>query len=418
MSKFIIVGGKKPKGKIKISGSKNAALALIPATLLIEGKVRLLNIPRINDVLIMLDILKSLGGEYQWLNEHELLIDTRHIAYAPLINELIMKLRGSILFLGPILGKFKKCEIAFPGGDIIGARPIKTHLKALNDLGAEISINKIIEAKIKKLTSTRVIFDEISVTASELLLLFAANFEKTIELRLVAIEPHVVALEKFLVKAGFSINGIGTHFIRIKKNKKIKKNLDYVLPPDDIEAGTFIALGAATKGNLLIENISPENMDSIFQVMKSMNIKFEIKDNNLKIQAFYLKGAKIQTGLYPKFPTDLQPPFGVLATQADGVTLIHDWMYENRFGYLNELRYMGANIDILDPHRAIIIGPTPLMGTEVKSLDIRSGIALVIAGCVAQGKTIIYEAEKIDRGYENIDKRLQNLGLMIERIED
>lgn len=413
MSKLIINGGIRPRGEIYVSGSKNAALALIPATILVEGEVTFLNMPRISDVILELEIIKALGGEYQWLEENVLRINTSHISYTPLKIDAVKKLRGSILFLGPILAKFKKCVLALPGGDIIGARPIKTHLNALRDLGVEIKVSNHIEAKFKRFKEKLVVFDEISVTASELVLLFSALSTDYIDLRLIAIEPHVVALERFLQKIGCEVKNQGSHFVRIRKGGRLKRKITFELPFDEIETGTFIALAAATKGEIYIKNIPVESLDSILKVAKNMKVNFIIHKNFLKILPSNLEGTKIQVGLFPKFPTDLQPPFGVMATQAEGVTLIHDWMYENRFGYLKELAEMGANVEILDPHRAIIIGPTPLHGTEVKSLDIRAGIALVIAGLCAKGRTIIHEAEKIDRGYQNIVSRLQNLGLNV-----
>lgn len=417
MAKFIIFGGKSPKGEVKVSGSKNAALALIPASLLVEGLIRFQNLPRIQDVFTMLEVLKFLGGDYRFLDENEILIDTRNISYASLKTDLISKLRGSILFLGPILARFGKAEINFPGGDLIGARPLKTHLQALNKLGANVQVDRIIKARLPKIKNRKVILSEVSVTASELLLLTSAYSKEFVELRMMALEPHVQALAKFLLQLGFEIKGIGTHFVKIRKGKRLKKRVNFTLPSDTIEAGTFMALAGATKGKIKITNINPEEMDAIFLTAQEMKLDFQVRKSKIIVSPSRLKGTKIQVGLYPKFPTDLQPPFGVMATQAEGVTLIHDWLYENRFGYLNELHYMGANVEILDPHRAIIIGPTPLFGTEVRSLDIRAGISLVIAGCVAQGKTIINEVEKIDRGYEKIEEKLQSLGLQIEKVE-
>jgi UDP-N-acetylglucosamine 1-carboxyvinyltransferase len=418
MAKFVIVGGKKPKGEIKVSGSKNAALALIPATLLIDGVTIFRNLPRIQDVFSMLEILKLLGGEYKFLSENEILIDTRNISYQSLKNPLVSKLRGSILFLGPLLARFGKAEISFPGGDIIGARPIKVHLQSLSQLGAKINVDKFIFAKMRKIKNNKIFLSEISVTASELMLMASAYSPNYVELRMMALEPHVQTLAKFLSLLGFDVKGIGTHFVKIKKGKNLKKRIVFDIPPDPIEAGTFVALGAATKGEIKIYPVNPEEMDALLIIAKEMNINLRVKDKTLIVKPSHLKGTKIQTGLYPKFPTDLQPPFGVMATQGEGVTLIHDWLYENRFGYLNELHQMGANVEILDPHRAIIIGPTLLHGTEVNSLDIRSGISLIIAGLVAQGKTIIHDVEKIDRGYEEIEKKLQKIGLEIERIQE
>ncbi len=417
MAKFLIKGGKRLEGKIRVSGSKNAILALIPASLLIEGKVIFKNVPKIRDVETMLKIMNYLGAETHF-EDHDLIIQTQNLSYRDLLIPEVKALRASILFLGPILAKFGKIRIYLPGGDVIGARPIDTHLKGLIDLGADLKVEgEIIEGKFRKFKNERIILKEASVTATETLIMASVFSRKEINLRLVALEPHIQTLCRFLRNLGYDLQGIGTHFLKIKKGEKIKKEIIFQVPPDYIEAGTFIALAGATKSKILIENAEPEELDAVFSLMEEMNLSYEIKNKTILIKPASLKGTKIQTGLYPKFPTDLQPPFGVMATQAKGVTLIHEWMYENRFGYLKELSYMGANVEILDPHRALVIGPTPLFGKEVRSLDIRAGISLVIAGLVAQGETILHEVEKIDRGYENIEEKLKNLGAEIKRID-
>jgi len=418
MAKFLIRGGKKLEGKIKISGSKNAALPLISASLLISGRVILKNVPQISDVEVMLEILKMLGAEIK-RDDSMVIINTKNLDYRDLLTPLISKLRASILFLAPILFRFGKIKMSLPGGDIIGARPITTHLEALRALGAEIEVkNGIIEGEFKKFKSFEVVLKEISVTASEVVLMASVFSPKPVKLKLLALEPHVVSLEKFIQKLGYKVKGLGTHFVTISRNKNIKKEIAFEVPYDYIEAATFLALASATRSNIIIENAPLEDLDSVFLTAKEMNVNFEIKKKTIVIKPSKLKGTKIQVGYHPKFPTDAQPPFGVLATQAEGVTLIHDWMYENRFSYLNELNLMGANTELLDPHRAIIIGPTPLYGKEVRSLDIRSGISLIIAGLIAQGETIIHEAEKIDRGYEKIEEKLTKVGAEIYRISD
>lgn len=418
MAKFIIKGGRKLEGKIKVGGSKNAILALIPASLLIKGKVIFKNVPRIKDVETMIRIMKHLGADISFENS-TLEIGTRNVCYRDLLIPEVKSLRASILFLGPILAKFGEIKIFLPGGDVIGARPIETHLDGLKELGAEVEINgEVIEAKFKNFKNKKIILKEASVTATETLVMASVFSSKEIELRLVALEPHVQALCRFLNLAGYKINGIGTHFLKIRKGERIKKAIVFQVPSDYIESGSFLALAGATKSKILIEDVEIEELDSVFSILDEMGLNYEIKKKNILVKPSKIKaGKKIQTGLYPKFPSDLQPPFGVLATQAEGVTLIHEWLYENRFGYLNELKYMGANVEILDPHRAIIIGPTPLYGKEINALDIRSGISLLIAGLLAEGETILNEVEKIDRGYEKIEERLKNLGAEIKKIE-
>jgi len=417
MSYLVIDGGKKLKGEVKISGSKNTALKIISASLLNRGRNILFNVPKIADVFVMLDILKYLGCKVIWQN-NKLIIDSSKVKNKSLVVDEVKKLRASIVLLGPMLALFKEIEMARPGGDIIGARSIAVHLNSLRDLGCEIKENENISAKFKNLSNNTVILKEMSVTATENLLLFLSLTPKKVKIKLAAIEPSVVALCKFLKKLGVKINGIGTPFLEIEGKKNLNKKVAFKIPPDNIEIGTFIAVAGATKSHLVIKNIVADELDAVFITMDEMNFRYKLKNKNIEIFPSDLKGTKIQVGLYPKFPSDLQPLFGALATQAKGVTLIHDWMYENRFSYINELIYMGANAEILDPHRAIIIGPTLLKGKEVRSLDIRAGAALIIAALCAHGESVIYEAEKIERGYENIVDKLQKIGANIQKIEE
>lgn len=416
MSYLVIKGGNKLSGRIKVSGSKNTALPIIAASILNKGVNILYNVPKILDVYWLLEILKYLGCKIYWKNS-KLIIDSSKISSKELLIDEVRKLRASIVLIGPLLGLFKEITTFRPGGDIIGARSINVHLHSLKELGCEFEEREIIRGSFKKLENNTVIMKESSVTGTETLLLFTSLIPRKIKIRLAAAEPSVVSLCKFLQKLGVKIKGIGTPFLEITGNKKLRKKIEFKIPPDPIEAGTYIALAGATKSSLIIENVNEDELDSVFVVIKEMGFKYEVFKKKIKIKPNSLRGTKIQVGLYPKFPSDLQPPFGALATQAEGVTLIHDWMYENRFSYINELIYMGANAEILDPHRAIIIGPSLLKGKEIRSLDIRAGAALVIAGLIAEGETIIYEAEKIDRGYENLVEKLKGIGAKIEKIE-
>jgi UDP-N-acetylglucosamine 1-carboxyvinyltransferase len=417
MAKLIIQGGRKLDGKIKVSGSKNAILTLLPASLLIDGKVIFKNVPQIKDVEVMIKILEYLGAEVNFENSN-LIIKTKNVSYRDLLLDEIKLLRASILFLGPVLAKFGKIKTYFPGGDVIGARPIEAHLKGMIDLGAKInSFEDFLIGEFKKFAQDNIILKEISVTASETLIMASCLSKKSINLRLVALEPHVQALCEFLSLAGYNIKGIGTHFLKVSQGEKIKKEVIFNVPSDYVEAGTYLALAPIVKKKIIIEKAPIENLDAVFVLAKDIGLNFEIKKSEIILKPPKPKGTKIQTGLYPKFASDLHPPFSILATQAKGVSLIHEWLYENRFGYLKEVEYMGANVEILDPHRAIVIGPTSLFGKEVKSLDIRSGISLLIAGLFAQGETTIYEAEKIDRGYEKIEEKLNNLGAEMKRIK-
>jgi len=416
MSALIIKGGKKLKGDIVIGGCKNSSLPILAAALLTRGTIILDNLPRLLDVFNLIKILEALGVKATWQNDHQLKLDTTEIEYQPLLIEEVKKLRGSILLLGSLLARFRKAELSLPGGDIIGARPLDAHFEAFKALGIEIDINNTITASFSKLKTKEVVLTETSVTATENLLIFCSLLTTPIKLKLAATEPSVQTLGAFLQKLGVKIEGLGTPFLTIRGHKTLKKQVHFSLPSDPIEIATFTALAAATKSQIQIVNSRPGILDALFLTMRAFNIKFKLRKTKLSLYPSNLKATRIQTGLYPKFLSDMHPPFGVLATQARGVTLIHDWLYENRFGYLNELVLMGANAQVLDPHRALIIGPTPLIGKEIRSLDIRSGAALVIAGLVAHGTTIIQDAEKIDRGYENLDLRLRHLGAIIERI--
>lgn len=418
MSLLVIKGGQRLNGEVKISGAKNTALKIVAASLLNRGVNIIYDVPKISDIMVLLEILKYLNCKIEWV-KNRLIIDSRNVRNKDLDIEEVKKLRASVVLLGPLLGLFKEIKIFKPGGDVIGARSIEIHLDALKELGCDFSFNgEIIEGKFRKLLNKTIILRESSVTATETLLMFCALLPQKVSIRLSATEPSVVSLAKFLQRLGVNIRGIGTPFLEVEGRKKLKRKVIFRIHPDPIETGTFIALAGATKSHLIIENVKIDEIDSVLIVMKEMNFKYKLFNSKIEIFPSNLKGTKIQVGLYPKFPSDLQPPFGALATQVNGVTLIHDWMYENRFSYINELIYMGANAEILDPHRAIIIGPTPLRGKEIRSLDIRAGAALIIAGLVAVGETIIYEAEKIERGYENIDEKLRKIGAKVEKITD
>jgi UDP-N-acetylglucosamine enolpyruvyl transferase len=336
--KFVIKGGKPLAGEVVINGMKNATTPILAATLLTEEPCIIDNIPRITDVEKMLEILKSLGSQIKWLDEHKARICNKDVSLASLNKAAVGAMRSSILLLGPILARFSEVTFPEPGGCIIGNRPIDTHLYALGKLGTNISrANGYWRLEAKRLKGTRIILPEFSVTATENTLMAASLAQGKTVIRLAAAEPHVQDLCHFLQKMGAKIKG--------------------------------------------------------------------------------LKAFKLQTMPYPGFPTDLQAPFGVLATQCTGSTLIQDPLFEGRMGYIQELVKMGANAIVADPHRVVITGPTPLYGREIRSFDLRAGATLIIAGLVAQGETTINEAEVVDRGYERIDEKLTALGASIKRID-
>lgn len=416
MSQFIIEGGNPLSGTIKAGGMKNAATPIIAATLLTKEECILENIPRIRDVERMLEILKSLGSKIEWIGANELIISNKDVDLSDLDRKTVQSMRSSILLLGPLLARFGSVKIPEPGGCIIGSRPIDTHLYILEKLGAKIKRENGLYNFSGKLKGTVIILPEFSVTATENAIMAACLAEGTTKIKIAAVEPHVEDLVNFLNSFGAKIKFIGNHVIQIEGVKKLSGG-KYKIIPDQIEVGTFAIAGAVTKGEIAIENVIPEHLDIILLKLKNAGVNLELGDNYLKIKSSpNLKSFQLQTLPYPGFPTDLQAPFGVLATQCQGATLIHDPMYEGRMSYINELIKMGANAVIADPHRVVINGPTPLFGQEIKSLDLRAGATMIIAGLIAQGQTVINEAEVIDRGYERIEERLSIIGAKIKRV--
>jgi len=367
----------------------------------------------------MIEILKSLGSEIEWTDKKTIRIKNSNIDVSNIRKDLITLLRGSVLFLGPLLARFGKLDFPQPGGCIIGARPIDTHLDGFSQLGVKILKNGnkfILEKKEKK--GGEVILNEFSVTATENLMLCSSLVPEKTVIKIADQDYPVQELAEFLKKMGVKVK-LGFHTIEIRGAKDLKgakHNLIY----DPIEAGTFIITAAATKGNVVIKNIAFPFLELFLKRLKDFGLPFKkISRNSLKVLPWKrLKIDKIQSLPYPGIPTDLQSVFGVLATQAEGPTLIHDPLYEGRLKYLEELNKMGAEIIICDPHRAIITGPTPLYGRELGPLDLRGGAALIIAGLIAKGRTTINNVYQIDRGYERIEERLQGLGANIKRIKE
>lgn len=459
MAKFIIKGGRPLKGEVRVRGSKNSAFPVLAATILAAGPCIIRQVPRIKDVENFLKILKGLGAQIQSANEKEseseltpvdedgVYIDTTRLDPAGLDGVLVRELRGSILIMGALLARFGRVKFPYPGGDKIGARPLDTHFKALIDMGASIKgvrpgaqaagAGNEYEIELPEQVGRgegprrEVILDEFSVTGTENALLAATALPGTTILKLAAAEPHVQDLCRFLQLLGVKVEGIGTHTLVIQ-NSKFKSQkatfspIRFQLSSDYLEAGTFAVAAAATRGKVTIKNVPLEYLDAALKRLEAMGVNYQIRlvssqgeeeSGTLIIKpSGHLRSTRVQSMPYPGFPTDLQAPFGVLATQAQGTTLIHDPLYEGRMKYIDELKKMGANAIIADPHRALISGPTPLYGIEVDSLDIRAGATLVIAGLLAEGKTVINGAEIIDRGYEKIEQRLRQLGADIKRV--
>ncbi len=418
MQKFIINGGKPLSGKVDIKGAKNAATPILSATLLTKEECFIDNIPLVVDVLKMIEILESMGVETEWVGERKLRVKAgENVDPEKMDFSLVGQMRSSILLLGSLLARFKKFKIKHPGGCIIGARPVGIHFDALEALGAEITQDgDFYYLKADRLIGKEIILKEFSVTATENLMMAATLAEGTTTIKIAAIEPHVQDLARFLNKMGAKIKGLGIHTIQIHGVKKLR-GAEHKIIPDPIEAGTFIIAAAATKGNTEINNINLRELDLVLEKLKEMGVSFEIKKDKIIVKPLSKLNAvrKIETRTYPGVPTDLQAPFAVLATQAEGTTLVHDTMYEGRLAYINELNKMGANAVICDPHRALITGPTPLHGQNITSFDLRSGATLIIAALLAKGQSVIEKVEQVDRGYEKIEEKLRDLGADIKR---
>lgn len=421
MEQFIIQGRKKLKGEIEVRGSKNAAFPVLAATLLTTEDCLIRNLPLIEDVLLMLELFKSMGAEVSWQGERVVKINTKAVDPNKINKSLISKFRGSVLLYGPLLSRFGKIDIPQPGGCLIGVRPINTHLDAFRQVGVKIEENKgfySLKLDSKKRINRKVILNEFSVTGTENILLLASLLPGKTILKTADQDYAVQELSKFLRKMGVKITETGAHCITIEGKKKLK-GVKHKLIYDPIEAGTFIIIAAITKGDVLVKNVELSFLDFPLKRLKDFGLSYEIKDKNSIIVKEWnsIKIDKIQSLPYPGFPTDLQPVFGILATQAEGTTIIHDPLYEGRLKYLEEINKMGAKIFFVDPHRALVAGPTPLYGTKLRTFDLRGGASFIISGLIAQGETVIDNIYQVDRGYEKIEERLQKIGADIRRVK-
>ncbi len=436
--KFIIEGGSPLKGEIDVKGSKNSATPIIASTLLTSEPCVIDNLPLIEDVLKMIKLVSSLGAKVTWLGERKVKIEAKEIDLSKMDNSLVSRMRSSVLILGPLLARLKSVEINHPGGCLIGTRSIDAHLDAFVEMGADVEISQVgayfdkekekeqsaysdktnlYKIRVKdELAGQEIVLNEFSVTGTENALMAAALTPKKTVIKIAACEPHVQELASFLSKMGVKIDGIGSHTITIQ-GKKDLKGADHFISYDYVEAGTYILMALASPGKVKINNVPVKYLDLFFKKIRSSGGKFEILSDSsvMAEKSDDLKIKKIQALPYPGIPTDLQSIFGVLATQAQGLTLIHDPLYDGRLKYLEELNKMGAEIVICDPHRAVINGPTELHGTELGPLDLRSGAALIVAGLIAQGITVIKNISQVDRGYEKIEERLQKIGAKIKR---
>lgn len=412
MSSYIIEGGHKLEGTVKISGSKNSALPIIAATILNAGKTTLYNVPNIQDTQMMYKILETLGAKIEKKNG-KIKIDTSKIEKFEIPPELMHKMRSSVILAGALIGRYQKATFSYPGGCDIGSRPIDLHLKSFEKLGIQVNQNHgNIECNAEKIKGEKIDLDFPSVGATENAILASILAEGTTIITNAAREPEIIDLQNFLNKMGAKIVGAGTDEIQIECVKKLK-DISYNIMPDRIETGSFLCFAAATKGNIILENVNATHITPIISKLEEAECKIETSKNKIKIIApKKLKAIDIKTMPYPGFPTDMQSVFASMLTIAKGTSIIVENIFENRYKYTQELNKMGAKITV-EGKSAIIRGTRKLYGADVKATDLRGGAALVLAGLIAKGKTQVDDIEYILRGYEKLDYKLQNLGANI-----
>ena len=419
MEKLVIQGGTRLHGDININGAKNAAVAIIPATLLVDGICTLENVPNISDVKISCNILESLGAKITWNSKHSFTIDTRNINATSASMEMTSKFRASYYLIGSLLSRFKKAEVGLPGGCNLGARPIDQHIKGFEALGANVTVNQgKVTASAEKLAGAPIYFDTVSVGATINVMLAAVLAPGTTTIDNAAKEPHIVDVANFLNTMGADIHGAGTDMIKINGVEKLCGNKTYSIVPDQIEAGTFMLSALATKGDVTIHNCIPKHLECLTAKILEMGGNVEEGDSSIRVwtDSRPLK-ANLKTLPYPGFPTDLQPQIGVCLAIADGTSIINEGIWDSRFQYTAELNKMGANITA-HGKTAVFEGVESLNGAPVYASDLRAGAALIIAGIVANGTTELYNLYHIDRGYENIEENFRSLGANIERVTE
>jgi UDP-N-acetylglucosamine 1-carboxyvinyltransferase len=405
------------KGKVRTSGSKNAVLPAIAASLLTDEKIRLKNIPLVKDVFSMLKLMTELGTEYH-LKKNDLTIQVKKILSEEASYDLVRVMRASILVLGPLLARFGKAMVALPGGCAIGSRPIDLHIAGLQKLGATISLEHgYIKAEAGRLQGADIRFDKKTVGGTEHLVMAASLARGETVLRNCAQEPEVSNLCELLVKMGAKIDGIGEEVIRVNGASELGGAVHEIIP-DRIEAGTFLVAGALTQGGITLTNTEPAHLTTIIEKLRYSGAVIEIEKNKTLrvVGSSEIKPQDVTTSSYPGFPTDMQAQFMVLMTQASGTSIITETIFDRRFLHVNELLRLGANIEV-SGDKAIVRGKTPLSGAEVIATDLRASASLILAGLVAGGETIVNEVEHIDRGYEAIEEKLNALGARIERIK-
>jgi UDP-N-acetylglucosamine 1-carboxyvinyltransferase len=422
---FAIEGSRPLNGTIRVAGNKNGALPILAATLLTEEPVTLTNVPRISDVETMIDLLADLGADVGWAGPNEVRVHTANASKPTPDPRLCSRMRASFLLAGPLLSRFGQATMPPPGGDVIGRRRLDPHIHAFAELGVEIDAERQYEMRTGGLRGTHVFLDEASVMATENTVMAAVLADGETVLGNAACEPHVQDLCRFLVSLGAQIDGIESNVLRIRGVDRLRGGT-WAIGPDHIEVGSFIGMAAITGGDVTIEGADPKDLVSIKPAFERLGVRMEISDTSVHVpsrQQLVIRDdlggmiPKIEDGTWPAFPSDLTSIAITVATQAFGTVLMFEKMFENRLFFTDKLVSMGARIILCDPHRAVVTGPTPLVGQRMESPDIRAGMAMVLAALCAEGRSMIGAVHQIDKGYERIDERLRALGASIERVD-
>ena len=417
MEKFVINGGRPLHGEVRISGAKNAAVAILPAVLLSDGPCVIENLPDISDVSTILKTMQSLGAQIRMINKSTVEIDPRHVNSFVVSKKMAEGMRASSYFLGALLGRMLRARVAPPGGCDFGVRPIDQHIKGFEALGAKMTIeNGMVDAKAMSLTGCLIYLDVVSVGATINIMLAAAKADGLTIIENAAREPHIVDLANFLNSMGANIMGAGTGVIKIRGVKHLS-GADYSIIPDQIEAGTYMAAAVATRGDILVTNVTPKHLESIIAKLRETGAEITEFDESVRVKMTRRpRKCNVKTMPHPGFPTDMQPQIAAVLSIADGTSIITEGVWDSRFRYVEQLTFMGADIQV-DGKMAVITGVEKLKPSPVRAVDLRAGAAMIIAGLSANGITEIEEIDHIDRGYENVVEKFSALGADIKRVK-
>ncbi|MBO5260226.1 MAG: UDP-N-acetylglucosamine 1-carboxyvinyltransferase [Agathobacter sp.] len=416
MDQYVIKGGYPLQGEVEIGGAKNAALAILAAAIMTDETVTIDNLPNVRDINVLLQAIEEIGAKVERVDVHKVKINGSFIRDVSVDNEFIRKIRASYYLIGALLGKYRRAEVALPGGCDIGSRPIDLHIKGFKAMGASVDIaHGLVKAEAKELKGTHIYLDKVSVGATINIMMAAAMAEGKTVIENAAKEPHVVDVANFLSSMGANIRGAGTDVIRIVGVEKLHKT-EYSIIPDQIEAGTFMFAAAATGGDVLVKNVIPKHLEATTAKLLEAGCEVEEFDDSVRVRSVgRLQHTQVTTLPYPGFPTDMQPQMAVVLGIAEGTSTVTESIFENRFRYVDELTRMGANIKV-ESNIAIINGVSRYTGARVNAPDLRAGAALVIAGMAAEGITVVDDIHYIERGYENFDGKLRGLGAKIEKV--